>query len=62
MISTAGLIASIALYFGLIPLYGPVGAGIATSLSYIFTSLIFILRFSREYTKWYLMFVPNLKS
>jgi O-antigen/teichoic acid export membrane protein len=60
--SGMGLIVSIFLYFGLIPIYGPVGAGLATSVSYIFTSIVFIAWFSREYPRWYLMFVPNLKS
>jgi O-antigen/teichoic acid export membrane protein len=57
--SSIGLVASIALYYSLIPLYGQIGAGLATSISYIITSLIFIIWFAREYKKWHLMIFPT---
>lgn len=57
--SSIGLVASIALYYSLIPLYGQIGAGLATSISYIITSVIFIIWFAKEYKTWRLMFLPT---
>ena len=61
-ISTAGLAVSAALYFTLIPVYSISGAGIATSLSYIFTSGLFLWYFSREYSGWYKAIVPRSRD
>jgi len=49
-ISSAGLALSLILYFWLIPLQGALGAGLATSVSYTFTSLLFLWFFTRENT------------
>jgi O-antigen/teichoic acid export membrane protein len=50
--SSAGLVVSVILYFTLIPLYGIAGAGWATSLSYIFTTIILIVLFRKENKSW----------
>jgi len=60
--SSIGLIASLALYFGLIPTYGQAAAGLATTLSYLITSLIFIIWFGKEYKGWYYMMIPQKKD
>jgi Na+-driven multidrug efflux pump len=52
----------LALYFGLIPTYGQAGAGMATTLSYLITSLIFIIWFGKEYKGWYYMMIPQKKD
>jgi O-antigen/teichoic acid export membrane protein len=59
LISSVGLIVSAALYLGMIPRMGLTGAGIATSVSYLFTSLLFIIWFSKEYNEWPRMFLPR---
>jgi O-antigen/teichoic acid export membrane protein len=46
--STAGLVVSITLFYLLIPAYSIAGAGIATSASYLFTSLILLVIFVRD--------------
>ncbi|HNQ83230.1 MAG TPA: polysaccharide biosynthesis C-terminal domain-containing protein [Bacteroidales bacterium] len=56
--STLGLIASIILYYSMIPSLGITGAGFATSLSYLFTSLILMYLFGREYKTWYREIIP----
>jgi len=58
-ISSAGLVVSAILYFTFIPMYSITGAGIATSLSYIFTSALFLWYFAREYKGWYKEIVPG---
>ena len=57
--SSIGLIASIGLYYWLIPAFGQNGAGWATSISYILTSMIFIVWFRQEYGRWYQMLIPQ---
>jgi len=59
LISSAGLVLSLILYFTLIPLYSIIGAGVATSLSYIFTSSLFLWFFSREYKNWFREMIPT---
>jgi len=44
-VSTGGLLVSIVLYYLLIPTYSVNGAGLATSLSYTFTSILFLFLF-----------------
>ena len=58
-ISTAGLLLSVLLYFTLIPLYSVSGAGFATSVSYIFTSGLFLGYFARDYKLWYKEILPR---
>jgi len=60
--STIGLIASVILYFSLIPSFGMVGAGYATSLSYLVTTIILMALFSKEYKTWYKDLVPSQKD
>lgn len=48
VVSSFGLIVSVILYFTLIPAYGLSGAGWATSVSYLFTSLVLMIWFTRE--------------
>ncbi len=60
--SSVGLVFSVILYFTLIPSYGYLGAGLATSASYLITSILFILWFSRDYRKWYSLFLPSFRS
>lgn len=62
IISSAGLVVSAILYFTLIPIYAVTGAGIATSLSYIFTSMLFLWFFSRDYDTWYKEIIPRRKD
>ncbi len=45
MVSSIGLVVSVALYFTLIPAYGYMGASYATSLSYCFTSILIFTLF-----------------
>ncbi len=61
-ISTIGLAVSLVLYFTLIPSYGSLGAGLATSLSYAATSAMFLFRFGREYRGWHQVFLPTLND
>ncbi len=58
-ISGAGLAVSVLLYYWLIPAYGYLGAGAATSASYLFTSALFVIRFGREHGPWYRMLIPE---
>ena len=58
-ISTAGLVVSAVLYFTLIPAFSVTGAGIATSISYLFTSLLFLWHFAREYGNWWKEMFPK---
>jgi O-antigen/teichoic acid export membrane protein len=46
--SSAGLVVSVLLFFLLIPDYGITGAGLATSISYLFTSIILLVFFVRD--------------
>jgi O-antigen/teichoic acid export membrane protein len=57
--SSAGLVVSVILYFTLIPLYGIAGAGWATSLSYIFTTIILIVLFRKENKSWLRELIPT---
>jgi O-antigen/teichoic acid export membrane protein len=47
-VSSVGLVISVAVYYLLIPLYRETGAGLATSLSYSFTSLVLLILFLRH--------------
>ena len=58
-ISAIGLIVSVILYFTLIPLFNIRGAGLATSLSYIFTSLLFLWYFAKENQNWRTYLIPR---
>lgn len=58
-ISAIGLVVSVILYFTLIPLLNIKGAGIATSVSYLFTSILFLWYFARENKNWYHDIVPK---
>jgi len=58
-ISAIGLAVSVILYFTLIPLYSIKGAGLATSLSYIFTSLLFLWYFAKENKNWRTYLIPR---
>ena len=57
--STLGLAASVILYFGLIPKYSMAGAGWATSLSYLITTIILMTLFNRENNHWYKDLIPS---
>lgn len=57
--STIGLIASITLYYILIPGMSLYGAGWATSLSYLLTSLILMAWLSRDFPGWYRGLAPS---
>jgi O-antigen/teichoic acid export membrane protein len=59
IISTAGLVVSATLYFLLIPVFSFNGAGIATSVSYLFTSILFLWYFSSEYKDWHKEMIPK---
>lgn len=52
-ISSLGLLLSVFLYYTMIPFGGIAGAGWATSISYAFTSLLFLWYFGREFPAWY---------
>jgi O-antigen/teichoic acid export membrane protein len=58
-ISTIGLVVSVILYFTLIPLFQIKGAGMATSLSYLFTSALFLWYFARENKNWQVFLIPR---
>jgi len=58
-ISAIGLVVSVILYFTLIPLFSIRGAGLATSLSYLFTSLLFLWYFARENKNWRTYLIPR---
>jgi O-antigen/teichoic acid export membrane protein len=58
-ISIAGFAVSGLLYFILIPLWSVTGAGIAASISYLFTSVLFIYFFSKEYKGWAKELIPS---
>lgn len=51
--SSAGLIVSVILYYTMIPRFGITGAGWATSLSYLVTTVILMFLFGRENEGWY---------
>jgi O-antigen/teichoic acid export membrane protein len=57
--SSLGLIVSIILYFLLIPIYSIAGAGLATSLSYLITTIILMTLFNRENKNWYKDLMPS---
>lgn len=58
-ISAIGLIVSVILYFTFIPLFDIRGAGIATSLSYFFTSALFLWYFAKENNNWRTYLIPR---
>jgi O-antigen/teichoic acid export membrane protein len=60
--SSLGLIASIILYFTLIPEFGLAGAGWATSLSYLITTIILMILFNKENKGWYRELIPSGKD
>jgi len=62
IISTAGLAVSATLYFILIPEFSFSGAGIATSVSYLFTSALFLWFFSAEYKDWHKEMIPKKRE
>ncbi len=51
--SSLGLVASVILYYTLIPAFGITGAGWATSASYLVTTLILVYIFNKENKGWY---------
>ena len=57
--SSIGLVASIVLYFSLIPKFSMAGAGWATSLSYLITTIILMTLFNRENKNWYKDLIPS---
>lgn len=59
MASSIGLVASVVLYYTLIPKYSLAGAGWATSLSYLITTIILMFLFNRENKGWYKDLVPS---
>ena len=58
--SSLGLIASIILYYTLIPAFGMAGAGWATSLSYLITTIILMTVFNKENKNWYKDLMPTI--
>jgi O-antigen/teichoic acid export membrane protein len=60
--SSLGLVVSIILYFTMIPAFGIAGAGWATSLSYLFTTIVLLTMFNRENKLWYLELFPSKKD
>jgi O-antigen/teichoic acid export membrane protein len=56
--SSLGLVASVILYFTLIPKFSLAGAGWATSLSYLITTIILVILFNRENKGWYKDLIP----
>jgi O-antigen/teichoic acid export membrane protein len=58
-ISAIGLVVSVILYFTFIPMFNLRGAGIATSLSYLFTSILFLWYFARENKNWQVYLTPR---
>jgi len=59
MASSLGLVASVILYFTLIPKFSLSGAGWATSLSYLITTIILMTLFNRENKYWYKDLIPS---
>ncbi len=59
IISSLGLIVSVILYFTLIPSFGLIGAGWATSVSYVFTSVVLLVIFSKENKDWKMELMPT---
>jgi O-antigen/teichoic acid export membrane protein len=57
--SSLGLVASVILYFALIPKFSLAGAGWATSLSYLITTIILMILFNRENRGWYKYLIPS---
>lgn len=57
--SSIGLLASLILYYTLIPAYSLNGAGWATSLSYLVTSAILVIWFRKECPGWYKLLAPG---
>ena len=57
--SSLGLAASVILYFTLIPKFSLAGAGWATSLSYLITTIILVILFNRENKGWYKDLMPS---
>jgi O-antigen/teichoic acid export membrane protein len=57
--SSLGLVASVILYFSLIPKFSLAGAGWATSLSYLITTIILMVLFNRENKGWYKDLMPS---
>ena len=57
--STLGLVVSVILFFSLIPRFSIAGAGWATSLSYLITTLILMTLFNRENKNWYKDLMPS---
>ncbi len=59
MASSLGLVASVILYYSLIPKFSLAGAGWATSLSYLITTIILMTLFNKENKKWYKDLLPS---
>jgi O-antigen/teichoic acid export membrane protein len=59
MASSLGLVASVILYYTLIPKFSLAGAGWATSISYLITTIILMTLFNRENKYWYKELVPS---
>lgn len=57
--SSLGLVASVILYFTLIPKFGLAGAGWATSISYLITTIILMTLFNKENKYWYKDLIPS---
>lgn len=57
--SSLGLVASIILYYTLIPAFGIAGAGWATSFSYLVTTIILLFIFNKENKDWYKELKPT---
>ncbi|NVO03800.1 MAG: polysaccharide biosynthesis C-terminal domain-containing protein [Bacteroidetes bacterium] len=60
--SVIGLVITIGLSFILIPKYSIIGAGITSSISYIFTSIFVIFFFCKESEQSYLNLLPNFSD
>lgn len=61
-ISVAGFVVSGLLYLWLIPVWSVIGAGIAASISYLFTSVLFLYYFGKEYKGWKKELWPSAKD
>jgi O-antigen/teichoic acid export membrane protein len=59
MASSLGLVVSVILYFSLIPKFSMAGAGWATSLSYLITTIILMTLFNNENKYWYKDLMPS---
>jgi O-antigen/teichoic acid export membrane protein len=59
LVSSLGLVVSISLYFSLIPKFSIAGAGWATSISYLITTIIMMSFFSKENKYWYKDIIPT---